>query len=157
MVDGKWENELLILHDTFSQEMRVIVEEPKIYFFIFNPQVHFPLHLYIFSLIPLVLHILKYLEQELNQKRGKIGKTNEEIKPLEDDLYVILDHIKVIFHALNCLIFLMLVFIFKQKNNFQNLEKYRLQERNTLVQQYANVVIELSKSMQMMKQNYQRV
>ena len=33
----KGENEELILHDTFAQEMRVTVEGHNMYFFIFNP------------------------------------------------------------------------------------------------------------------------
>ncbi len=39
---------------------------------------------------------LKYIEQELAKKRGQeLGMTSEEIKPAEDDLYIIPEHLKV--------------------------------------------------------------
>eukprot|EP01018_Ginkgo_biloba_P022583 Gb_33078 [translate_table: standard] len=67
--DGEGEKEELVLQDTFAQETAVTVEDPN---------------------------MLKYVEQELAKKRGKeIGKQGEELKPPEDDLYVVPDHLKV--------------------------------------------------------------
>ena len=39
---------------------------------------------------------LTYVEQELAKRQGKdLGIKTEEIKPIEDDLYVIPEHLKV--------------------------------------------------------------
>ncbi|XP_057821295.2 protein COP1 SUPPRESSOR 2 [Cryptomeria japonica] len=69
--EGEGEKEELVLQDTFAQETAVTVEDPN---------------------------MLKYVEQELAKKRGKqiAGKNaEEEVKPPEDDLYVVPDHLKV--------------------------------------------------------------
>lgn len=53
---------------------------------------------------------LKYIEQEMAKKRGReLGIVEEEVKPAEDDLYIIPEHLKV-FYPLqplqnNCLFF----------------------------------------------------
>ncbi|KAH9319906.1 hypothetical protein KI387_021675, partial [Taxus chinensis] len=68
--EGEGEKEELVLQDTFAQETAVTVEDPN---------------------------MLKYVEQELAKKRGKqIGGANAEevVKPPEDDLYVVPDHLK---------------------------------------------------------------
>ncbi|CAM6084850.1 unnamed protein product [Calypogeia fissa] len=63
------EKEELVLQDTFAQETAVTVEDPN---------------------------MLKYVEQELAKKRGKdSGKPVEEVKPAEDELYIIPEHLKV--------------------------------------------------------------
>ncbi|CAK9218893.1 unnamed protein product [Sphagnum troendelagicum] len=67
--EGEGEKEELVLQDTFAQETAVTVEDPN---------------------------MLKYIEQELAKKRGQeLGMTSEEIKPAEDDLYIIPEHLKV--------------------------------------------------------------
>uniref|UniRef100_A0A0C9RQW6 TSA: Wollemia nobilis Ref_Wollemi_Transcript_986_1099 transcribed RNA sequence n=1 Tax=Wollemia nobilis TaxID=56998 RepID=A0A0C9RQW6_9CONI len=66
------EKEELVLQDTFAQETAVTVEDPN---------------------------MLKYVEQELAKKRGKLigndAPAAEESKAPEDDLYVVPDHLKV--------------------------------------------------------------
>ncbi|XP_062084977.1 protein COP1 SUPPRESSOR 2 [Humulus lupulus] len=62
----------LVLQDTFAQETAVMVEDPN---------------------------MLKYVEQELAKKRGKImdatDQTENDLKNAEDELYKIPDHLKV--------------------------------------------------------------
>lgn len=42
-------------------------------------------------------HRLKYIEQELSKKRGRdLGVPVEDVKPAEDDLYIIPEHLKVL-------------------------------------------------------------
>eukprot|EP00250_Pteridium_aquilinum_P011536 c20136_g1_i1 orf=679-1476(-) len=68
-VDGEGKKEELVLQDTFAQETAVTVEDPN---------------------------MLTYVEQELAKKRGRdLGIKTEDSKPLEDDLYVIPEHLKV--------------------------------------------------------------
>lgn len=68
-VDGDGKKEELVLQDTFAQETAVTVEDPN---------------------------MLTYVEQELAKKRGRdLGNKAEDSKPLEDDLYVIPEHLKV--------------------------------------------------------------
>ncbi|MCO5570690.1 hypothetical protein L7F22_024417 [Adiantum nelumboides] len=67
--DGEGKKEELVLQDTFAQETAVTVEDPN---------------------------MLTYVEQELAKKRGRdLGIKPEDSKPLEDDLYVIPEHLKV--------------------------------------------------------------
>ncbi|BBN18644.1 hypothetical protein MPTK1_8g04210 [Marchantia polymorpha subsp. ruderalis] len=67
--EGEGEKEELVLQDTFAQETAVTVEDPN---------------------------MLKYVEQELAKQRGReYGVVPEEVKPAEDDLYIIPEHLKV--------------------------------------------------------------
>lgn len=67
--DGEGKKEELVLQDTFAQETAVTVEDPN---------------------------MLTYVEQELAKKRGRdLGVKAEDSKPLEDDLYLIPEHLKV--------------------------------------------------------------
>lgn len=68
-VDGEGKKEELVLQDTFAQETAVTVEDPN---------------------------MLTYVELELAKKRGRdLDVKTEESKPIEDDLYVIPEHLKV--------------------------------------------------------------
>lgn len=64
----------------------------------------------IFTIDMLPSDRLKYIEQEMAKKRGReLGIVEEEVKPAEDDLYIIPEHLKV-FHPFqpsqkNCLFF----------------------------------------------------
>ncbi|KAJ7547123.1 hypothetical protein O6H91_08G070200 [Diphasiastrum complanatum] len=68
-VEGEGEKEELVLQDTFAQETAVTVEDPN---------------------------MLKYIEQELAKKRGRdLGTKADDLKRVEDDLYIIPEHLKV--------------------------------------------------------------
>jgi hypothetical protein len=50
----------------------------------------------IFTMEMLPTYRLKYIEQEMAKKRGReLGIVEEEVKPAEDDLYIIPEHLKV--------------------------------------------------------------
>ncbi|CAH2039153.1 unnamed protein product [Thlaspi arvense] len=66
------EKEELVLQDTFAQETAVLIEDPN---------------------------MVKYIEQELAKKRGRslddAEEVENELKRVEDELYMIPDHLKV--------------------------------------------------------------
>ncbi|KFK42602.1 hypothetical protein AALP_AA1G016700 [Arabis alpina] len=71
-VEVEGEKEELVLQDTFAQETAVLIEDPN---------------------------MVKYIEQELAKKRGKnlddAEEVENELKRVEDELYMIPDHLKV--------------------------------------------------------------
>uniref|UniRef100_A0A1J3F519 Uncharacterized protein C9orf78 n=1 Tax=Noccaea caerulescens TaxID=107243 RepID=A0A1J3F519_NOCCA len=70
--EAEGEKEELVLQDTFAQETAVLIEDPN---------------------------MVKYIEQELAKKRGRniddAEEVENELKRVEDELYMIPDHLKV--------------------------------------------------------------